>query len=482
MTADRPYRHSLRRIAFASAILAGPVGPLIMFSVGAVGAQDAPNPSLVLSFGSSLSSNDNQELDPVSAGTTNRFDNSIGLAYLSETATSALQIQAGTVLRFFDSPTSTETGFDDPRLRLSYTRSGTNSLLSFSASQVNSRVAFFDPLSLNDDVSDDLDPVPVDSGDLNTSGDGTRADSTLSFRFQTGIGRPLGLSLAFSRRERDFSDTTDPDQFDTTTDSLALGASFRISNRTEADLTLSRSDFSAEDAPLTERQSDQISLGINHALTPALTLRFSLGQSRVTLDETVAGVRSTRSTEGVNGNLALTRELANGTIALVATREISIDGGRTEVTLNRQFDLPTGSLDLTFGTSQSEGGEATWIGSVNYRQDLARGRLSATLDRRVGINDVDDAITTTQARLGWSQNLTVRSNLDLSLDYLDVSGDTAGDDRSRTRLSIAYTWDLTEDWQMAGGYSRIQSTDETDGDAESNAVFLSLQRSFTFAP
>lgn len=487
MTADRPSRHILRRSALASALLAGPVGSLILLSVGAVGAQDTPNPSLVLSFGSSVSSDDNQALDPVSAGTTNRFDNSFGLAYLTETASSTLRIDAGTVLRFFDAPGRTETGFDDPRLRLSYTRSGTNSLLSFNVSQVESRVAFFDPLALNasgadGDLSEGVDPVPIDGGDLNTSGEGTRSDRSLSFRFETGIGRPLGLSLGISRRERDFSDTTDPDQFDTTTDSVALGGSFRISGRTQANLTFSRSDFSAEDNVQTERQTDQVSLGIDHALTPALTLRFALGQSRVTEDETVGGVRTSRSTEGVNGNLALTRELPNGTIGLAATREISIDGARTDVSLNRSLDLPTGSLVLSFGASRGEGSETTLIGSLNYTHDLARGRISATLDRRVGVNDVDDAITTTQARLGWSQDLTVRSGLDLSVDYLEVNSDTVGDDRSRTRLRIAYTWDLTEDWQMAGGYARTQSTDETEGDAESNAVFLSLQRSFTFAP
>ena len=486
MMADRASRlnlsrQSLRCLLLASAALAGLGAPLVL-GLGAAGAQDGPNPSLVLSFGSRLSVDDNRGLDPVSAGTTSSFDTRLGLVYLSETTTSSLRLAAGTVLRFSEGPDSTANGFDDPRLALNYTRSGADSLLSFNVSQVESQVAFFDPLTLIGDGEGEAPPPPVDPGDLVTGGTGSRTDRSLALRFETGLGRPLGLSVQASRRERDFSGTTDPDQFDTTTDNLTLGARFRISDRTEANLTLSRNDFSAEDLELTERQTDRISLGIDHALRPDLSLRFSLGQSRVRVEETIGMVRGSRTTTGLNGSLALTRDLVNGMIGLVLGRDISIDGARTDLTLNRSLDLPSGTLALSFGASQGEGDDATWIGTLNYTQDLPRGQISATLDRRVGLSDADAATATTRARLGWSQDLTVRGGLDLSVDYLDVDSDTAGDDRSRARLSMAYTWDLTEDWQLAGGYTRTQSRTESSGSAASNMLFLSLDRDFTFAP
>lgn len=474
----RPTPRAARPVLIASVAGSCLLGGLVLLGAGMADAQAGPNPSLTLTFGSSLSIDDNKGLDPVSAGTTTNFDNSIGLNYLSETATSAFGLGLNGVLRFADEPgTGRTTGFEDPSVRLSYSRSGANSLLTLGASHRESDVSFFDPLGLIDTPD-----VPVDTGDLSTSGTGTRADRTFDLRLETGLEGPLGLSFGANRRTRDFEDTTDPDFFDTTTTSLSLAATFRLNTRTSTSLTLSRNDYDAEDAVRTTRRTDRVSLGLTHALSPDLSLTASLGQSQVDVDETVGLVTTRRSNDGATANLGLTRELVNGTLGLSLGQNLSINGTRTDLTVRRSMDLPTGALDLTLGTTRSPSGSNTWIGSLAYSHELPRGSLSASLNRSGGTNSADEDVTTTRARLGWAHELTPATGIDISIDYLDNDSETPGADRSRTRLRMAYTWDLPQDWQLSGGYTRVDSRREGSSPADSNQLFLSLQRTLTFSP
>ena len=473
----RAARPVMRTVLLASAAVAG-MGGLVVLGTGMADAQDGPNPSLTLTFGSSLSIDDNKGLDPVSAGTTTNFDNRIGLSYLTETATSALGLNVSSVLRFSQTPGGgSDTSFDDPAVSINYSREGANSTLAFSATHRKADVSFFDPLSLIEDPES-----PVDPGDLSTSDTGTRTDRSLGLNLETGVSGPLGLTFGLSQRTRDFSGTTDPDHFDTTTTSMTLGATLRMGERTSTSLTLARTDFDAEDAVQTARTTDRVTLGLEHAISPDLRLSASLGQSRITVDETVGLVTTRRTNDGLSASLGLTRDLANGTLGLNLGQEVSINGTRTNLTVSRAMDLPTGALDLTFGASRASGGSATWIGSLGYNHELPRGGIRASLNRQAGTNSADEDVTTTRAQLGWAHEMTDTTGIDLSLDYLDVDSSTVGDDRTRTRLRLAYTWDLPQDWRLAGGYTRTESQNETAGRAHSNVLFLSLERALTFAP
>lgn len=460
-------------------VLAGSAGAVVLATLATLAiAQEGPNPSLTLTFGSSLNVNDNRRLAPVSAGTTTTWDNSLGLSYLSETAISSLRIDAGTVLRYEKEPgRASETGLDDPRFGLTYLRQGANSSLSFSASQRRTSVASFDPFVLIDDPE-----TPVDEGDLTPGVVGDRSDTAVNLRLETGIEGPLGFSLGLGRRERDFSGTIDPDYFDTVTDTVSAAVRLQLSDRTSARVSYSRSAFTAQDAEQTERLNESLSLGLNHALTPDMVLGVTLGATEIVVDETIGGIRTRRSNDGLNAQLSLTRDLPNGGLGLSYAREISINGTRDSLNLTRDLELPDGALAFSLGASKLEGGSSTWIGSVTYRKDLPAGALTATLDRRAGANDDNDEVTTTRARLGWSQDLTPVTGMNLSLDYLDTDSAVAGADRSRARLQVAYNWELAQDWQLSGGYTRTKSWREAAPSAESNAVFLSLQRAFTFAP
>lgn len=439
-----------------------------------------PNPLLTLTFGTTLTVDDNRNLDPVSEGTTTFLDNRIGLRYLTETPVSLFGIEADGVLRIADQPGGsggTDTAFDDRSARLRYAREGAVSRLSLGARYDRNSVAFFDPLTLIDDPA-----TPIDESDLDTGDDGFRIARSATLDAETGIDAPFGLFLSARVFERSYEDTTDPDFFDTSRSELSLGTTLRPTGRTTLSFTLSQTDFSAEDVEETERRTRRAIFGVNHALRPDTDLVFSLGTTRIVLDETILGLRTRTVDDGLNGSLGLTRALPNGTAGLRLTHDVSTDGDRTSLLLSRDLQLARGgTLAASFGpTVQS--GETGLIGTLAYGQPLPRGRVSATIDRRIGSNDEEETVDSTRLRLGLTRDLTPLSGLDLSLDYLETDSEAAGEDRSRARLQAAYTLDLAQDWQLRGGISRTVSDRETTGTARSNSVFLTIGKSFVFAP
>jgi hypothetical protein len=478
MTSGSGQNPRLRHRLMPGALALGGFASMLALSVSYAGAQDGPNPSVTLSFGTSLSINDNKALDPVSAGTTTSLDNSLGLAYQTETATSLLRLDLGTVLRFSNEPgKTTKNGFDNHRASLRYVLTGASSQLAVSASQRQSDVSNFDPFAQAAE-----DPTaPVDSVDLTPGSVGQRTDRSVRLGFETGTGGPLGFSASLSRRERSFTGTTSSDLYDSLTDSVSLGSSLHLSDRSTATVSLSQTDYSAQDVAKTDRSTRKLALGLDHALTPSLTLGASLGKTWIDLDETSGAIRSRSSRDGINGGLSLTKALPNGSLGLSYSRDISINGARDSLQLTRSMDLPRGKLDLALGTSQLDGRKATWIGSLGYSHELPRGAITARLNRQGSTSDAKEEIVSTRLNLGWSQELTAQTGVSMSFDYLDVASDVAGKDRSRARLNLAYTWDLAQDWQLSGGYSHTRAH-EASGNAKSNTVFLSLQRALTFAP
>ena len=466
--------HRTWSLTLAGAGLAG----VALTSVAAL-AQDLPNPALTFSYSSTLNANDNLGLDPTSAGTSTWLDNKLGLSYSSETATSQLSLGASGVFRLSDlAGQGQDAAFDNGTLNLGYARQGANSQLSFDAKYNKVDVAFFDPLLLIPDPEN-----PVDPGDLTTSAQGSRETRQASVKFATGLEGPFGMNFALSRNERRFQDTTDPDFYDTTRTSLSVGATLRPTARTGLSFTLSQTDYSAEDVAQTQRNTRRAVLGLTQALDDATSLSFSLGQTWIEKDQDIGLATIHTEESGLNGGIALSRELSNGTIGLSLNHDISSDGKtRTDLQLTRAMELPNGSLSLAIGPSFHDGGKSGLAGSLNYGRDLPQGSLRAAASRGFSTNDQDDSIDTTRLNLGWSHDLTPTSGLDLSLDYLNIDSEAVGGDRERARLQVAYTLDLADDWQLSGGYAHTYSDKETTGTAQSNSVFVTLGRSVSFAP
>ena len=151
---------------------------------------------------------------------------------LSAIATGApidtLSLDLSGVLRAIEPPRGANT-FDDRSARLGYQRQGLNTALSFGANYSLSSVEARDPFDrnrflLDEDLPEDEEPVfeedPLDETDLSQDR-GDREEIGAQFRFETGLNDPLGVVLTGSYRERSFTDTTDPDLFDSETFTLS---------------------------------------------------------------------------------------------------------------------------------------------------------------------------------------------------------------------------------------------------------------------
>lgn len=470
-----PRAPSRRRTAL-SLTGAGVCG-IALLAAGMAGAQDAPNPALTFSFGSTFTANDNLDLDPVSAGTSSWIDNRFGLSYATETATSALAFDASGVWRLSDIPgAGGGSDFDDQTAALSYSREGANSRLTLNGRINRSDIAFFDPLRLVDDPS-----TPIDEGDLTAGDDGSRRTTSASLRFETGIAGPLGFDIAASHYGRDYQDTTDPDYYDTTRDTLSLGATLRPNERLSLRLSLSQTDYSAKDAPQTERSTRRASVGGSYALDPATSLSFSVGKTWIDSEEGLGLGRVSSSEDGLNASLGLSRALANGSIGLSLSHDITVDGEAwTDLLLSRDMELPNGALSVSLGPSFRDG-ETGVVGTLAFDRELPRGAFSLSASRKISSSD-DSTRDTMRLGLGLSHALTPLSSLSLDIDYLDTDSDRAGADRSRSRLSLTYSHDLGQDWQLRGGYALTESDREGEATARSNSVFLTLQKAITFSP
>lgn len=481
MRAGATGRRSFGRRAAVTLTGAGVLGAAALAAGGTL-AQDAPNPALTLSFGSTLNANDNLGLDPKATGTSKWIDNKLGLSWLSETAVSSLKFDASGVLRVSDLPDRPrKTEFDDQTLGLGYTLNGANSRVTAKAGYNRADVAFFDPLFLVDNPD-----TPFDEADLNTANRGDRITRNASLKFETGLEGPFGMSLAASHYGRSYTDSTNPDFYDTTRDTVSLGATLRPSPRLGLNFGLSQSHYTASDSEDTDRTTRRATVGATYALDAATTLSFSVGKIWIETEENGFLVPRVRSDEdGLNGSLGLTRDLENGSVGLSVVHDIATDGDTwTEVLFSRTMDiLPEGNLSVSIGPGFQENGDTAVVGTLAYGQKLGLGSLNASASRQISTSDTDDSTReTTRLGLGWAQGLTPVSGFNVSVDYLDVESDRAGADRSRARLSLAYTHELAQDWQIQGGYTHTYSDREDEGTAQSNALFLTLQKNLTFAP
>lgn len=447
-------------------------------------AQDGgvpPNPLLTFNFSSSLNVSDNYDLSVDSPGHSTFLDNTLGLAYQTETEVQSLRFGLSGVARIARLPEEgTDTRFDNQTALFDYRREGVDSQLRLHGRYNRADLAFFDPLSLID-----LDD-PIDENDLVTLPSGYRETVSLGLGFETGLSSPMGFSFSADTRRRDFIDLDEEDLddlYDTVTDSLTASVSALVTPSTRLSLGGTISHYMAEDEEETDRMTRSLSLGASHETARGLTLSGSLGYQTIDTDETDPfGLRSTTSQDGGIGSLALQQELTNGSIGVSASHSMTVNGGRSTVQLLRSLDLPDGSLAMSIGVSSGDSGRNSVVGDINYSHNLVAGRVWLTLARTVTTDDDDEDLEVTRASAGWSHDLTAVSGLIFNVDYLSTNAIGEGTDRQRGRLRASYRHELTRDWDLTGGYEYTVSQREGQDDATENSVFLTIGRQFQFRP
>lgn len=466
-------RRALGRTAVAGTGLAGLV--LGWQAMAQDGAAEAP-PKLVFDVSTTLSADDNRSLSQTDADPGLRFDTRAGFTFDSRTRLDQLQISGNALLRLSTGETTgddTGSGLQEPRLRLAYSRDTGNARLGLTASYARAEANLSDTQLLPDGTpSDDI------------ARDGFVTDRALGLSFQTGVNDPLGFLFAASLSERDFSETTDPDVFDSRRLSLDFTTRLTPSPATRIDLNLGYRRSEDDNTTGAERIDRSVSVSLDQAFTPALTLQAEVGYSRNTRDETEGATPVSEESEGVFGQVGLALERPNGTASVTLSTARDSEGLRHTLSFGRNLELPRGgTLEAELGVSARPGGDAELVGSLRYAEPLPTGELSVRFDRSVALDADDEDIASTRLGLAYTHEITDLSRFNLSADYSRSSSGGLGDAEATTRRSFraAYARDLARDWTLETGYQYRDLEDES-GEATSNSVFVTIGRRFTAWP
>ena len=443
-------------------------GLALVLTTTAAQAQDAP-PRLTFDLGSRLTLDDNPDLAAGGSDPRSGLDTDLGLTLNTTTRDQAFSLAVDGLLRLDDEGLA----FRDPAVRLSYSREAATSRLALSGVLQQSPVDLFEPL-----ISSDGGVITTDI--LATTGTITSRSAELTFA--TGLDGPLGFDLAASTSARDYSDTTDPRIFDSTSSELTLGVHLRMpSAGREIGLSAGTSASDYQNTTQTSRTGRDLTLSYAQDLRPDLRMQATLGQSTTTTRE--AGTADSTAS-GATGSLDVTADLPNGTASVTLASDRDAAGSRQSLRFARSLDLPDGSLTASLGLSSRAGQEGQLVGNLSYAQDLATGSFGVTLSRQVSLNALGQDVANTVLGLDYAHDLNEVSRLTLSLDLLQTgSGGSAGvTDAQRQTFTASYSRDLIADWQVTAGY-RFRSLDTSTADkAQSNSIFLSINRQFVLRP
>ena len=432
-------------------------------------AQDAP-PRLVFDIGSALRYDDNPGLALGGGDPRLRFDTSLGLTLNTTTRDQVFSLGLKGLARV---ASDEALALRAPSVTLAYSRETANSRLSLNGAFQQAQVDLFQPL------------FSLEGGVLTTdilATTGTVTSRTATLNFATGLQAPLGFDLAATVNDRLYSDTSDPSVYDSTSQSVKAGVHLRMPDTgREISLSagLSASDY--QNATQTTRDSSELSLDLAQDLRPGLKLQAALGQITVISGRT-GGPDSTSA--GATGSLGLEATLANGAASVTLASNRDALGSRQSLSFARSLDLPNGTLAATLGLSSRPGQEGQLVGNLSYALKLATGNFGVTLSRQIALNGDTQDVANTGLDLNYQHDINDVSRLGLSLNVLETgSGGSAGvTDVLRQMLSASYARDLTADWQVTAGYQfRSLETSSASG-AQSNAVFLTINRTFILRP
>lgn len=429
---------------------------------------EADTGGLVLTFGisSTLTFDDNFELaEGGSPGDSTIWDTGLSFRVQSVTPTESFDLLASSVLRWADLPTRSVTGFEDPTVALTYRREGAASLFTAEARIRSVDLEFLGPLSDPGGPGNDL---------------GTLDEKTARVTLETGIGEPLGVRLTAGYADSDYSDTVDPDLFDSTETDVGARVNFRVTPVAVAFVDLSRTWYSDEDVGNKDETTDTLSVGVDYEADRRTRLSLSVGYSVVNTNE--FGIDT--ENDGIVYSLGAERDLPNGTVSVLLTSELDEDDAITTLTFGRTMELPRGRLEGEIGVTQLANGSRGLIGSLTYGQDLRNDRIEVTLDRSFATDDGNDEINT---RLGvtYAHDIDASSTLGVEFAYAVTEDGGVGTTPTEQEASLraSYTREITRDWNLEGGVIFRYSDDESvPGTARSNAVYLTIGREFSFRP
>lgn len=427
------------------------------------------------SIRSTFEVDDNGGLRTNSPGTDTTFFTTFGLGLVSETPLEQFTLSFNADLQFEDRAAGREeNGFENPTLRFRYNRDGADSRLTATGRYRTDDI--FDSFFFDSD-GDLIEDTLLQS-------DGNRTDKDLGLDYSFGLQAPFGMDFALSRRERDYSNTVNPNLFNRTTDRVGITGRFRINPVVTARAFVNESRYEAEDGGMTERDTTDYGLGVRYEVRPDLSFDGQISATDIEETQTFGATPIVRNNDGYSAAIGLTRTLTNGTLAFSANRTQGLSTARTDFRVDRSMTIPGGNLSFGAGISNSDTGDSSLIASVDYNNQLADGFISANLRRSTVINSSNDEVTRTTAGMSYNYPINSLSSLNFGLNIADVESAGVGSigEGTRADIRVGYRRQLTQDWDWTVGYVNRYRKNSAGGTSRSNSIVTSIGRSFSIRP
>ncbi len=423
---------------------------------------------------SNLSFDDNFKLSNSSTGTSTIWDNTLTFGLSNITPTQNLSLTASTVLRAAEIPGRSINGFEDPTVRLQYKLDGLNSNFTLDGRYRHADREFLNPFQVEQEEQA--------LGQL-IGGGGVVTWKDIGATYVTGINDPLGFQLAVKHAEQSYdalAQSVNPLLFDRTTDTAKATVTMKVSPVTQLRGSVGLTEYDAQDLLNTQRRTLDYAIGAVMDINPVLQLDGQIGYTDVTTDTT--GGRSTRS--GATSAVRLTQTLPNGTVYGSFASTVNQNGTQSVLSFGRDFQLPNGTFSGNIGVTHTPAGNDHISGALAYSRTVRSSDIIVTAARAVSTNGASQDVLNTRVGVNYSYAINNNSTLNLSLNWgrSEAADNAPGfNTTDRTTLRAAYSRALTQDWSVTGGF-QMRHRSDTSGNAHSNAIFLTLDRNFSYRP
>ncbi|MBL9075328.1 porin [Tabrizicola sp.] len=319
---------------------------------------------------------------------------------------------------------------------------------------------------------DDVDEFDDDLAGFDETG--TRTDSRMEARLETGRTSSIGFALGAAYQATDYQDTTDPDLEDSTEASADLAVILHASEIATGRIGLRYSRVEEEDAADTRTDTLTTYAGLDYSLSERLDLSAEIGYVESETEEFGVIDRTT----GPELSLGLTYDMPVGSaLALLRITTDDDEGQRETFEIGRDLETPTATISARLGVTHADEAGTDLIGRLRVDRTLPDGTLGLVLERRTSYDD--EPVLNSLAALSWTKSVNELSSISFGLTY--EQSDAASERIEQVSFGASYHRELTADWNLDTGVGyRVRN--DADGHAESPTLFVSLSRDFEFRP
>ncbi|MEM7731346.1 MAG: hypothetical protein AAF280_01005 [Pseudomonadota bacterium] len=392
-----------------------------------------------LSFSQRIEAANNPALDP--GANDARYEATTALDYTitSRTRGKAISFSLGGDFRLSgDEAANTGDGldFDRPRVELDYTSTSPRLDFKLNIKAVQNDIAFLNPIDLVD-FNGGTTALPDDFDDLD--GAGTRTSLRYRLRADFDKDRPFSWGIGLMGNAISYSDVTAPNLVDSARVTAVLDTGMSLSPTTRLDTRLGYTLTDEEDG------------------TPASATTFFNARLQSRLNDRVA----------LSAGLALA-------LPDIAADRTTLTGGFT------YRPTPTARLGFEAGLAILDGLTDRVVWRVSYEQDLSRTvSFNALYARDVSNNNDNQTVLSSIAQLGVDVALSPISGFSFDGAFVDSDRINVANDSEEMSTSAVYRRQVTKDWTASVGLRVTQRTTSAQGRARSEAIFVTLDRTWT---